>query len=91
MISVTRGIHSVLLPRTTDATPVSRADAREHEGSRLRCPVCDDVIGVYEPIVVLEPGGLRHTSILNEPMLDSDQIVMHRACAQNTSSPLAER
>ncbi len=61
---------------------------RDH---RLRCPVCDDVIGVYEPIVVLEPGGLRHTSILNEPMLDSDQIVMHRACAQNTSSPLAER
>jgi hypothetical protein len=57
---------------------------------RLRCPVCEEVIGVYEPIVVVEGGAWRRTSMLNEPMLDSDQTVMHHHCAQSISSPPPE-
>jgi hypothetical protein len=63
-------------------------NVRDH---RLRCPVCEDVIGFYEPIIVLENSELRHTSLLNEPMLDSVQIVMHRDCARNTTVPPPER
>ena len=48
---------------------------------RLRCAVCEDVIGVYEPIMVLEDSQLRVTSWLNEPELGCDQVVMHHHCA----------
>jgi len=58
---------------------------------RLRCAVCQDVIGVYEPIVVLEDGVFWHSSFLNEPDLDSEQIVMHRDCAHTLPSPPPER
>ena len=58
---------------------------------RLRCAACQDVIGVYEPIVVLDGGAFRHSSFLNEPNLDSEQILMHRDCAHNLRSPAPER
>lgn len=29
---------------------------------RFRCRHCDDVIGVYEPMIVLDDGRPRHTS-----------------------------
>jgi hypothetical protein len=58
---------------------------------RLRCAVCEDVIGVYEPIVVLEAGAFRHSSLLDEPILSSDQVLMHRECARSLPSPPPER
>ena len=58
---------------------------------RLRCALCEDVIGVYEPIVVLESGAFRHSSVLNEPNLDSEQVLMHRDCAHSLPSPPPER
>ena len=42
---------------------------RDH---RLRCSVCENVIGFYAPIVVLENSELRPTSLLNEPMLTAE-------------------
>jgi hypothetical protein len=49
---------------------------------RLHCPVCDDVIGVYEPVVVIDQSRARNTSLANEPSLGhGEQIVMHGNCA----------
>jgi hypothetical protein len=48
---------------------------------RLRCAICDDIIGVYEPIAVRDGSGLRHTSLLNEPALTAEHGPMHRDCA----------
>ena len=44
------------------------------------CPVCGDVIGVYEPLVVI--GRLaRVSSLAREPLLGSgDEVIVHRAC-----------
>lgn len=39
---------------------------------RLGCAICDDIIGVYEPIAVRDGSGLRHTSVLNEPALSAE-------------------
>ena len=48
----------------------------------LFCPVCGDVVGVYEPVVVSDSGFMRATSLAAEPRLsDGAEIVMHRACA----------
>jgi hypothetical protein len=59
------------------------AGVRDH---RLRCCVCEDVIGFYEPIVVIENSEFRRTSLLNEPMLDAEQAVMHHRCARNADA-----
>jgi hypothetical protein len=64
------------------------AGVRDH---RLRCAVCGDVIGFYEPVVVLDDSGLRETSLLNEPMLDGDQVAMHHECAPIADSAVPER
>jgi hypothetical protein len=47
----------------------------------LRCQHCEDVIGVYEPMVVCNAGEARHTSRAAEP----DESLLtgacyHRAC-----------
>ena len=50
----------------------------------LSCPICADVIGVYEPAVVARGDQRRRTSIAREPRLGSGQeTVMHLACAPN--------
>lgn len=59
------------------------AGVRDH---RLRCAVCEDVIGFYEPVVVLDDSGLRETSLLDEPMLAAEQIAMHHDCAPSADS-----
>jgi hypothetical protein len=56
---------------------------RDH---RLRCSICQAVIGFYEPIVVLEHSGPRRTSLLNEPMLDAEQGIMHHHCRPSADS-----
>jgi len=49
----------------------------------LRCPICTDVIGVYEPVIAIGRGRHRMTSIAQEPDVRSgeDIIIMHRLCA----------
>jgi hypothetical protein len=63
-------------------------DASHRIGRRLvrmndapRCRRCRDVIGVYEPLVLLVDGGLRETSRAADPdvtALDGD--LYHRSC-----------
>jgi hypothetical protein len=48
----------------------------------MLCPVCGDVIGVYEAVVVIDQSRTRRTSLANEPSLREDErVVMHRECA----------
>lgn len=48
----------------------------------LTCPICGDVIGIYEPLLVLGPGSPRPSSLAKEPLLaSSDGRIVHRGCA----------
>jgi hypothetical protein len=48
---------------------------------RLLCALCGDVIGVYEPLLVVGRGTMRTSSVAREPLVGSgEDIVMHRAC-----------
>lgn len=48
---------------------------------RCSCPVCGDVIGVYEPVLVIGAGRARTSSLLREPRLgSSEDVVIHRGC-----------
>ena len=45
------------------------------------CAYCGDALGVYEPIMVLEPDGqLRRTSRLAEGELPADVVAVHEDC-----------
>jgi hypothetical protein len=47
----------------------------------LRCAGCDDVIGVYEPLVHVVGGVSRHTSLAAEPAVSfADGDGYHPAC-----------
>jgi hypothetical protein len=46
-----------------------------------RCPLCGDVIGVYEPMVLVNEHGPRETSGAAEPTLgDAPGARFHRDC-----------
>lgn len=49
---------------------------------RLRCAYCGDVIGVYEPLVVVSGDQLRSTALAAEPdaASDPDAVYLHDAC-----------
>ena len=48
---------------------------------RLRCAFCGDVIGVYEPLVLVEGGDVRETSLAADPEAASaDATYLHGAC-----------
>lgn len=50
--------------------------------SGVWCPVCGDVIGVYEPLVVVAAESMRTTSLAREPALGSArEVLAHRGCA----------
>jgi hypothetical protein len=56
----------------------------------FRCPVCGDVIGLYEPVLAVRHGHSRRTSLANEPSLrDGEETLMHRACATKLTAPQA--
>ena len=57
------------------------------QDERLRCAICGDVIGVYEPMVVLDGSQLRQTSWLNEPTLSTDHVITHHGCALDSQPP----
>ena len=46
-------------------------------GRPWRCAYCGKVIGVYEPLVVMEEDGPRHTSVAAEPELSEDRWEHH--------------
>jgi hypothetical protein len=55
--------------------------ASEHVQRRLHCGRCGEVIGIYEPLVVLEDGAARQTSYAAEPgLIEMGEAVFHRAC-----------
>jgi hypothetical protein len=45
-----------------------------------RCPVCDDVIGVYEPLVHLDGGSPTRTSRAAQPEICSNGHCYHLNC-----------
>ena len=47
----------------------------------MACPVCGDVIGVYEPLLVVGAGSARTSSLAREPLLGGGEaVVVHLAC-----------
>jgi hypothetical protein len=55
----------------------------------IRCAHCGEVIGVYEPLIVLEGSGPRLTSRAAEPASDGDgdgTVRYHDACHEALSS-----
>ena len=47
----------------------------------LKCAVCEDTIGVYEPLVVLSDFDARRTSLAIDPSAaDTADAVFHSAC-----------
>lgn len=57
----------------------------------LRCRHCDDVIGLYEPMIVLRAGHPRKTSRTAElaagvPLTESAGAFYHDACYQQSHS-----
>jgi len=54
---------------------------RTMEDQILSCASCGDVIGIYEPLIVVEEHGPRQTSRAAEPALPgSPDKHYHRAC-----------
>jgi len=62
--------------RSTDARNSVKVDY-EVSGPGAECDVCEDVIGMYEPVVAFTDGYARHTSLVVEPMVEarSDVVV----------------
>jgi hypothetical protein len=58
---------------------------------RLRCLICGDVLGVYEPLLVVGEKGGRTSSLAHEPLLASgDEMLMHRSCGIDFGGAPAE-
>ena len=62
-----------------DAAMAPRDRAAKPPGM-LRCTHCGDVIGVYEPLVMLTHQEVRETSYAAQPDLPSRGEYYHRAC-----------
>jgi hypothetical protein len=82
MSPAARGI--ILTGGVPDSHPRSALPAR------LRCRQCGDVIGVYEPLVVIEPHGPRVTSLAAEPgQFPVGAACFHAACDERMSADSA--
>jgi hypothetical protein len=57
----------------------------------MKCRRCGDVIGIYEPVVLLTDGQARTTSAAAEPQVgDEPGEHFHRACyAQSAAASVA--
>lgn len=52
---------------------------------RPHCEHCQDVIGVYEPLVLVTDSGCYETSLTAEPDLyETEHLCYHRACFDKT-------
>jgi hypothetical protein len=45
-----------------------------------RCDRCGDLIGMYEPVVVIAGGAARDTSLAREGALVAGAVYRHHAC-----------
>lgn len=55
---------------------------------RVSCPLCGDVIGVYEPLLVVGGGSARLSSLIREPLLGSgEDVIVHHACGLGLGIP----
>ena len=49
----------------------------------LRCSACGDAIGTYEPLLSIEHGDARATSLAREPQVAAmPGDLVHRSCAE---------
>jgi hypothetical protein len=50
----------------------------------LCCQICGDVLGVYEPLLVIEGASSRTSSLAREPSLgDGRATAVHRNCSSD--------
>jgi len=70
---------------SADANPSVAATANHLSSwSGPRCGACNDVIGVYEPLVRVIDGSVRHTSRAAEPRLpQSGERWYHLGCYES--------
>lgn len=67
--------------------PIGRAHEPNAAMERFLCEACGDVIGVYEPLVMLTVEDERATSRAAEPELHaSDGAYFHRGCRDSRLS-----
>jgi hypothetical protein len=60
---------------------MSDADPKGLLARRLRCRHCEDVIGTYEPLVLVTDSGHYHTSLAASPELyETEHVSYHGAC-----------
>jgi hypothetical protein len=65
-------------------TPTVDARIVDAMEAGLRCSACGDAIGTYEPLVVIERGGVRGTSLAREPALAiGAEAIVHRTCVES--------
>jgi hypothetical protein len=63
-----------------------------HLHSVVRCDGCHDVIGTYEPLVVVASGRAHQTSYASEPELCAQSDAhFHRSCYEAHTEPFDER
>jgi len=72
------------------------ADSASTMPARLFCAVCGDVIGVYEPLIAVDAGSVRRTSLAIEPTLGSgEEAIAHAGCEsdadERSGTPSAAR
>jgi hypothetical protein len=74
--------------RTSDTpvlVPASTALPRTAVSALLKCRHCGDVIGAYEPLVLITPESVRESSRAAEPNLSGESGERyHRACYEAT-------
>jgi hypothetical protein len=57
------------------------------QAEQMLCRLCGERIGIYERIVVLTPGGDRHSSRAREPDLTWNDFLMHEGCYMEWNEP----
>jgi hypothetical protein len=69
-------------PETHITVPLMEASLVSGCEPAPRCAICDDLIGVYEPALVIEDGLVRRTSLAREPLLRAGRkMIIHGSCA----------
>ena len=82
-----RGVFTSTVGQATDGTYRPDQDSVLMRDG-LKCSVCGDALGVYEPVVVSAGGSMRTTSLAAEPELYfGSRTVIHRDCARAPAAP----
>jgi len=59
---------------------MGRREGERNSAERPRCPVCNDIVGVYEPLIHLFDGFAIRSSRAAEPEICSTGHCFHLAC-----------